>query len=438
MAAAPIRVISMPVTSITTVEPSRAEVFLNSAMFYGITTLLMFGPLALGVTEPWSVFVLQTGTVMLFLAWAIKQAVCGSVCVHWNPLFAPMLLFGVTLGVQLFLGTTVYRYETANLALQYIAYGALAFVAVQALDAFPAQAMFCRFLSMYGFALALFALIQSFSSNGKLYWLWASGTGGWIYGPYVNHNHYAGLMEMLAPIPLVLCLTDRASGAQKFLLGFASLMMAATIFLSGSRGGMIAFFVQSVLLFAFAWKRGKSPAAMLSVLSFVLLLGVLIAWLGWSTMAARWQEVRLAQGVEMPMGGRLAIDRDALRMFAERPFLGWGLGNFANVHPQFSSFFTDVYVNSVHNDYLQLLVETGALGGLAMLWFVFILFRQGARRLLAWNVCAEDSLAVAALVGCTGLLVHSLVDFNLRIPANAALFYVLAVSAAAGSSTRET
>ena len=32
--------------------------------------------------------------------------------------------------------------------------------------------------------------------------------GGWIYGPYVNHNHYAGLMEMLVPIPLVLSLTE--------------------------------------------------------------------------------------------------------------------------------------------------------------------------------------------------------------------------------------
>ena len=52
-----------------------------------------------------------------------------------------------------------------------------------------------------------FALIQGISSNGKLYWIRQPRMGGWIYGPYVNHNHYAGLMEMLVPIPLVLALT---------------------------------------------------------------------------------------------------------------------------------------------------------------------------------------------------------------------------------------
>ncbi len=42
-------------------------------------------------------------------------------------------------------------------------------------------------------------------------------------------------------------------------------------------------------------------------------------------------------------------------------------------------------------------------------------------------------LALAALLGVTGILVHSLVDFNLQIPANAALFYVLCVLAAMDS-----
>ena len=53
----------------------------------------------------------------------------------------------------------------------------------------------------------------------KLYWIRTPRFGGWIYGPYVNHNHYAGLMEMLAPIPLIFALTRRARGPRKALRG---------------------------------------------------------------------------------------------------------------------------------------------------------------------------------------------------------------------------
>ena len=59
-------------------------------------------------------------------------------------------------------------------------------------------------ITVYGGIVASFAIVQGVAPNGKLYWLWTSAQGGAIYGPYVNHNHYAGLMEMLTPFPLVL------------------------------------------------------------------------------------------------------------------------------------------------------------------------------------------------------------------------------------------
>ena len=56
------------------------------------------------------------------------------------------------------------------------------------------------------------------------------------------------------------------------------------------------------------------------------------------------------------------IDRDCLRMWREKPFLGWGLGTFPIVYPQFRSFYTTFFVNQAHNDYLQLLSELGVPG----------------------------------------------------------------------------
>lgn len=118
-------------------------------------------------------------------------------------------------------------------------------------------------------------------------------------------------------------------------------------------------------------------------------------------------------------------------MFSHRPVWGWGLGTFPTVYPAFRSFYTNLFVNEAHNDYAQLLVETGLVGFLLMLWFLVFLYRYGlpgtSRR---WEFRWDGAVSVAALLGCTGILLHSFVDFNLQIPANAAVFYTLCALAA--------
>ena len=213
-AAAPVRVISMPPPTVTTVKRSGVERLLEPTLFYGTFALLAFGPLAFGAVQPWAIFTLEVGAAVLFLAWSIKQLVAGAVTIRSSPAFAPMVLFLIVATGQLLSGATAYRYATATQIVLYLAYGAVSFVVLQALDSPRAPVRFARLLSWFGFAVSVFAIIQGFTSPGKLYWVHTPSFGGWIYGPYVNHNHYAGLMEMLAPIPLVLCLTDKVRGAQ--------------------------------------------------------------------------------------------------------------------------------------------------------------------------------------------------------------------------------
>ena len=121
---------------------------------------------------------------------------------------------------------------------------------------------------------------------------------------------------------------------------------------------------------------------------------------------------------------RLAIFKDSLRMFARKPIMGWGLGTFPTVYPAFRSFYTTFFVNAAHNDYLQALVETGIVGFACVLWFIIVLYRSGLRQFGNEDQNWHGVLRLATLVGCTGILVHSAFDFNLQVPANAALFYV--------------
>ena len=78
----------------------------------------------------------------------------------------------------------------------------------------------------------------------------------------------------------------------------------------------------------------------------------------------------------------------------------------------------------------QVLVETGLAGSCCVIWFIIVLYRNGLKRFGSDGQDWRGVLRVAALVGCTGILVHSLFDFNLQVPANAALFYVFCALAA--------
>jgi len=127
---------------------------------------------------------------------------------------------------------------------------------------------------------------------------------------------------------------------------------------------------------------------------------------------------------------RMSINRDGLRMFQLKPLLGWGLGVFPDIYPAHRSFSTNLFINQAHDDYIQLLVETGALGFGTMMCFVLIMYYRAGRKLRDWPNDPNGALALAAGLGCTGILVHSFVDFNLQVPANAALFYVWCVLAA--------
>jgi O-antigen ligase len=402
----------------------------DAVLFYGIFGLLLFGPLAFGAVEPWAIFILEAGSALLFMLWAARQAFSSTLQVTASPLFAPMLAFAILVLFQVGLGLSAYRFATLSHARLYAAYGVLCFLVVQVLRrTWQIQILVWGF-SMFGSSMALFALIQALSPNGKLYWLRTPRLGGWIYGPYVNHNHYSGLMEMLLPIPLVFVFTRYGSGFRKGVAALSAALMASTIFLSGSRGGMLAFTAQMTLFVALLLRQKKTGRMVLLLGMFLVLAIGLLAWLGGGELVERIASIHSETRSELSGAMRVNIDRDAIKMFERKPILGWGLGTFAEVYPQFRSFYTDFFVDQAHNDYLQLLVETGALGFATMLWFLITVYRRAAGKLKNWTVDTNGAIGLAAMLGVAGILVHSLLDFNLQIPANAALFYVLCALAA--------
>jgi O-antigen ligase len=383
----------------------------------GLCVLLIFAVLAFGAVEKWSTFAFEAGAAVLFVVWAGKQLVSKQAKLSKNPLYLPAFLFFGLILAQVVLRRSAYGYVTEYEALKYVSYGIVLLIGAECIREEGARKIFALVMILFGAAYAFFALAQELTANGKIFWVLSTQFPGSFYGSYVNHDHYAGLMEMLVPIPFVLSMGHLLRGGKRALVGSCAVLMAGTIFLSRSRGGMLALVLEIVLFAALTLGKRRSPRIAVGSMAMCVLILALLIFLGKGQVLGRLGD--LSPGI------RLDMTKDSLRMFSKRPVGGWGLGTFPTVYPSYRSFYTNLFVNEAHNDYAQLLVETGLLGFGLMLWFLVRLYRYGLPTSRRWEFQWDGAVSLAALLGCTGILLHSFVDFNLQIPANAALFYVL-------------
>jgi len=400
---------------------------LHCFVLYGLAGVLVYGVATFGAVEPWSLFGLQAAAAGLLVLWGVEQLISGAEFAL-SPLFLPVAAFAAIAGVQLLLHRTAYAYMTRSASFTYIAYAMILLVAVQALRTQDDVKRLVGSLTVAGFLIAIFAVIQDLTSKGEIYWLVPVRGASFIFGPYVNHNHYAGLMEMLAPFPLVLSMIEELTPPKRVLLAFAGIFMAVTIFLSLSRGGMTAFAFEIVFLAGVLWWKNASRRSAAIFATACLLILIFLLWLGGKPLVERFVSFKTD---DASYHTRIQIARDSIPMIKARPLLGWGLGTFTTVYPKYRTFYADVFINAAHNDYVQVLAETGTLGFAAVLGFLAVVYRRGFRKLRGPGLEMTQGATLAALLGVTGILVHSFVDFNLQIPANAGIFYVVAAIAAA-------
>ena len=165
-------------------------------------------------------------------------------------------------------------------------------------------------------AVAFFAVIQDLSANGRIYWLRLPRSGGWIYGPYVNHNHYAGLMEMLFPIALTMSLSRRVERGPRIALAGAAAFMASTIVLCGSRGGVIALVIQLGLAAAYLAFPRKSPKVAMMLGGVLAVGGLWVLLVGGTAVTDRLLTFHTEAHTELSNGLRLTVAKDTPRRSA--------------------------------------------------------------------------------------------------------------------------
>jgi O-antigen ligase len=389
----------------------------------GIFIVIAFAVFAFGAVEVWAESIVESLAAILFVVWALSAFRDDEVKITLNSLLFPLLGFIAIGGAQLLLRRSAYPYLTRVNLLLLAAYAILFFLTTQVFRDRRDLARLAWFLAALCFAVSLFGIAQHFTSEGTIYWFRKLTVGGAVFGPYVNRNHFAGFVEMTLPFPLALMIFR---GMRRDIFPLATLLSVVPIgalILSGSRAGVIGFVFELCVLGLLSRAR-KTRSGKRSVAFGLAVFASLafVAWLGAGKIIERFSLLRPG---EVSIGRRVSMATGGMHLFFAYPVSGSGLGTLVAVYPKFETLYDGLVVDHLHNDYIELLAELGVIGGLCGLAFLFFLFRDARRSFEVEQGHFSRAIHAGAIAGIAGLLLHSFVDFNLHIPANAILFLEL-------------
>lgn len=293
------------------------------------------------------------------------------------------------------------------------------------------------FLVLVAFALAHVAVgaIQFRDGNEfmPIAWLRRAGYGHRASGFYVCPNHLAGLLEVVGIFALGIACWSRSRLTAKLIIGYGAAICYAGVILTGSRGGYLStvaslavFGLLSLIVLA---RGGSARFGKIGVAALACaIVAVAIVWFGFRQsdfLSARARATYDVQNV------RLELWRAALQQWQLNPIFGTGSGTYLYYGREFRSEGVQVDPVHTHNDYIQLLAEYGIGGAVVALAMIVAHLRRAirtfARTVLkpgaARPTALSDRLAlnIATLSAIAAYVVHSCVDFNLHIPANALL-----------------
>jgi O-antigen ligase len=288
------------------------------------------------------------------------------------------------------------------------------------------------FFAFFQALLGLAQYVQGQSSFLRFYWEF----GGKAIGTFANRDHLAGFLEMALPLSIALALSalrrfetevsmhDYRQSAVTlqantlFYTFVAIFILLGLIFTQSRTGVFLGVVIVLVMMLIFMLRESRKStygligSVFLVAIAFAIAIGlvpVVDRFTADPMQDARWKIYRATW--------------EAIQAFFP---VGSGVGTFAEVFKPFhTADLSGMFINHAHNDYLEWLTEGGLWAAVLIVWF-FIYY--GIRwvkliKLPRWQ--RYEYIQVAAGIGILAMSIHSLVDFNLHIPANQIYFALL-------------
>ncbi len=442
--------------------------------------LFIFTPLAFGTTETWSYAVMEIGTglgvlfyfihiiknndefynvpgiipFVIFLFYILFQIIpLPPFIVEWlSPnVFNIHRTTQFLTGIKSWMCLSVNRKAGVSEFFRYSTYAMFYVLTVQLLRKKTTLQATVFTIVIFGGLLAFSSILQFYLTKDMALWFRYCPANSIVMGPYVNHNHYAGLMELIFPIVLGLFLFYRPRIGTKslirgigeilsqekanihILIGASALLIIVSIFVSLSRGAMISTCLALIIFTFFLMQRKISRGNTILIIGVIFLTVLSIGWFGWDQIFERFAKLKNTQGLVYET--RLDFWKDTLHIIRHYALTGSGIGSFPHIYPLYRTITLDRFLTHAHNDYLELLAEGGIVGFSLVVLFLLSFFYKTYKIFLK----RRDGFSIYLYIGCitamVSILFHSFTDFNMHVGANGLWFFFVAGIAVSAANT---
>jgi len=414
---------------------------LKNNTWYGLVAVLVFAPIAHGAVDLIPLTIVELAVCVLVFVWLWRLTSRGkrreeedAVEFLGTRADLPLWLF-VCLSVISCI-FSIYRYASLSELLRLLAGVGVFYLATNNLNRAAALRMSVVLVGL-GAGLSLLGLGQYFFGLNRSWWV----PPVFLASTYVNHNHFAGFLELTIPLGMGILL-----GLRKAEMSSAFKLLSFRFFLWAGLGIMF-------MAFLFAQSRGAwaSLAGALTVMAILLVKKKILSQrvFAASLLIAVLVIVFVAGGYDAPARRMKSMEEIASKEFLQvrkkiwvgsielikaHPLTGTGIGTFVWAYPPYRPHDLRQRAHYAHNDYLQVISEMGLFGLILLMWMFNVVVGGGLR----WyngriqkgkgrrQFGLEEGVAFGATIGLLSIALHGLTDFNLHIPANMLVVALLA------------
>lgn len=233
---------------------------------------------------------------------------------------------------------------------------------------------------------------------------------GRAFAPFSTPSMLAGYLILLAPLSFA-ALAETRSGQLPFsrrtpyvniaLLGSALLIPLAL--LSTQSLGAIFSLILALCLYLFKKREQKKNKLLILFLGPLIVAGIILVSLR--------NNMFFFNTPLFSIDNRLIYWKQAIANIIAHPFAGFGIGNYP--------FYKSAYC---HNSYLQIWVETGILGPIALLGIIFYTLKFN----FSATAPPKQKIYEGLWIGALAFLIHNLVDFTFFVPEVSLTWWVIA------------
>jgi O-antigen ligase/Tfp pilus assembly protein PilF len=393
----------------------------NRVIETSLIALLVFTPLARGTVQAWAISVAHFITLIMLTAYLLR--IVYNPQYRWvkTPLDLPLISLFVLAIISCL--SSIESHASLTALMKLANYIVLYFIIVNTIRQRAQVRRVAYTITIVGAFLSLFGIIKYVGGVSPPWWDYDVKYKGMV-ATFGCKNHLAGYMEMAIPVAIGLLIAVK-KGWAKALCGFSLFFLCIALTLSLSRGGWMSGLFALGFMFIVYLLKTKTRHRGLMVTAVAITMVVVLTVLASTPVIERLET--LTHGQDAPDWQlRRAAWSGTIDLIRDHLFLGTGPGTFATAFTPYRPVGVNARFLHTHNDYLHSISEAGILTAGIILWLIVAAFWSGIRKIRATNSRLTLGITLGSLSGIAAITLHSVVDFNLHIMANAILLTVLA------------